>query len=32
VKAAYLKAGGNIKQLLLALTQTDAFLYLPGSK
>ncbi len=32
VNAAFAKAGGNIKQLLLALTQTDAFLYLPGSK
>jgi hypothetical protein len=26
---AFLKSGGNMKQLLLDLTQTDAFLYLP---
>jgi hypothetical protein len=31
VDTAFTKAGGNIKQLLLALTQTDAFVYLPGS-
>src|SRR5262249_34853801 len=27
---AFLKSGGNVKQLLLDLTQTDAFLYLPA--
>jgi hypothetical protein len=32
VNTAFLEAGGNIKKLLLSLTQTDAFLYLPGSQ
>ena len=27
---AFRSTGGNIKQLLVALTQTDAFLYLPA--
>jgi hypothetical protein len=27
---AFQKTGGNVKQLLLDLTQTDAFLYLPA--
>jgi hypothetical protein len=30
VNAAFIKTGGNVKQLLLDLTQTDAFLYLPA--
>jgi hypothetical protein len=31
VEVAFQKSGFNVKQLLLALTQTDAFLYFPGS-
>lgn len=31
VEAAFKASGYNVKQLLLDLTQTDAFLYLPGS-
>jgi len=30
INDAFVKAGGNIKQLLIDLTQTDAFLYLPA--
>jgi uncharacterized protein DUF1592/uncharacterized protein DUF1588/uncharacterized protein DUF1595/uncharacterized protein DUF1587/uncharacterized protein DUF1585 len=30
INSAFLKTGGNVKQLLLDLTQTDAFLYLPA--
>jgi hypothetical protein len=30
-KVAFQKSGYNVKQLLLALTQTDEFLYYPGS-
>jgi uncharacterized protein YjaZ len=29
-EAAFKASGYNVKQLLLELTQTDAFLYLPG--
>ena len=32
VNAAFKKSGYNVKQLLLELTQTDAFLYLPASQ
>jgi len=28
----FAKSGYNVKQLLLALTQTDAFLYLPAAQ
>jgi hypothetical protein len=31
VQAAFKDAGYDVRELLLALTQTDAFLYLPGS-
>jgi hypothetical protein len=31
VEVAFKKSGYNVKQLLLALTQTDQFLYFPGS-
>jgi hypothetical protein len=31
VKVAFQQSGFNVKQLLLALTQTDEFLYYPGS-
>jgi hypothetical protein len=30
LSAAFARSGGNVKQLLLDLTQTDAFLYLPA--
>jgi len=32
VQAAFKAAGYNVKQLLLSLTQTDAFLYLPAAQ
>src|SRR5205823_15104892 len=31
VDVAFQKSGYNVKQMLLALTQTDEFLYYPGS-
>ena len=31
VEVAFQRSGYNVKQLLLALTQTDAFLYFPGT-
>jgi hypothetical protein len=31
LERAFATAGGNVRQLLLALTQTDAFLYRPSA-
>jgi hypothetical protein len=30
LESAFMASGGNVKQLLLALTQTDSFLYMPA--
>jgi len=32
LEKAFAESGGNVKALLVALTQTDAFLYLPADR